>query len=173
MCWQHFAMGKYVDTFAFGLLQDFFQIMQVVTRHQDRFTSYRFHVHFSWLWMTESFSFTFIQHRHNFEVHLADLHRTIDQWLHFSWFSTQEGHDLVIFRTNSIILLTQHTCMFHVSGSTFQAIQTQQAQTQNVFADLFMVTIHRCIWCPGQQFGFVGSQDQRRRASCHFRCFTS
>ncbi len=61
--------------------------------------------------------------------------------------------------------------MFHVSGRTFQAIQTEQTQTQNIFADGFFIPVNRCVRCPCQQFGLVRSQDQCRRAGSGFRCF--
>ncbi len=41
----------------------------------------------------------------------------------------------MILSVDVVVVLTEHVCVFHIRGSTFQAVQAQQAQAQNVFAD--------------------------------------
>ena len=133
--WQHFTVGIDVNAGAFGLFQQVVEIFQVVTGDQDALTFSGFHVDLSRGRVAVFGGFAGIQNAHHFEVHLADFHRALQQSVHIGRPGAQPRHDFVVLRVDVVVVLAENVGMFHVSCRTFQAVQTQQAQAENVLTD--------------------------------------
>ncbi len=138
---QHFAVGIDVNASAFGLLQQVVEIFQVMTGDQDAFAFGRFDVDLRWRWVAVGAGFTGIQNTHHFEVHLADFHRAFQQGVHVGRPGAQPCHDFVVLGVNSVIVLAEYVRVLHIGRSTFQTVQAQQAQAEDVLANCRFVLI--------------------------------
>lgn len=55
-------------------------------------------------------------------------------------------HDFVVLGVNSVVVLAEYVRVLHIGRSTFQTVQAQQAQAEDVFANRRFVFI-------GSKFG--------------------
>jgi hypothetical protein len=79
--------------------------------------------------------FTGVQNAHHFEVHLADFHRTFQQRVHIGRPGAQPRHDFMVLGIDSVVVLAEHVRVLHIGRRTFQTVQAQQAQAENVLAN--------------------------------------
>ena len=96
--------------------------------------------------MTVGAGFTGIQNAHHFEVHLADFHRAFQQGVHVGRPGAQPCHDFVVLGINVVVVLAEYVRVLHIRRSTFQTVQAQQAQAEDVLANRRFVFI-------GSKFG--------------------
>ncbi|MNC45863.1 hypothetical protein D3C75_948530 [compost metagenome] len=93
--------------------------------------------------MTVFFGFAEIQNAHYFEVHLADFHGALKQCAHVSRPGSEPRHNFVVLRVDIVVVLAEHVSVFHIGRRTFQAVQTQQTQAKNIFANFCFIA----VWC--------------------------
>lgn len=53
----------------------------------------------------------------------------------------QPCHDFVVLGVNSVIVLAEYVRVLHIGRSTFQTVQAQQAQAEDVLANCRFVLI--------------------------------
>ncbi len=70
---EHLAVGVNVDPFALGLLQEFLEILQIVTRYRDCLALDRLDAHAGRDRVAVGISIRRIEHSHNLQVQIADL----------------------------------------------------------------------------------------------------
>ena len=138
---EHFTVRVHVDAFAFGLLQDEFEVKQVVPGNENGLALDRLGVDPRRHGVAESLGFAFIEHFHDAVVELADVHRALEKRTGVRWLSAEEGHQFVEAASDLGIGLAEYARMLHVGSCPLQAIEAQQAQADHIFADFFLLTI--------------------------------
>ena len=160
---QHFAMRINVDAGAGGLLQQQLQIFQIVAGDQDRFASDRTHVDLNRLRIAVGGGLRFVQHLHNGEVHFTDVHRFGQQLFNIVRAGAEPRHNLMILLINVVIVAAVNVGVLHIGGGAFQAVQAEQAQTDDIFMIVASVERER-LRLLLQDFRIVaGQRDIRQR----------
>lgn len=140
---QHFAVGVDVNARAFGLFQQVIEIFEIVTGNQNAFTRCSFDVDLSRCRMAVFTGFACIQNAHHFEIHLADFHGTLEKCVHIGRPGSQPCHDFMVLGVNIVVVLTENVSVFHIGRRTFQTIQAEQTQAENIFANRCFIFIWR------------------------------
>jgi hypothetical protein len=84
-----------------------------------------------------------IQHDYFATNRLTNFHGALEQCVHVRRPGAQPRHNLMVLSINIIVVLTQNVGVFHVGRRAFQAVQAQQAQTENVLANGGFVFVWR------------------------------
>ena len=107
--------------------------------------------------VTEGAGFTEIQHLHDFEVELTDLHGTAEQPTHFARVCAEPAHDAVEFGGHLVTLLIQHPGVLHIGGGALEAVEAEQTQPHDVFVHFALAPIGGG-WCGmGKLFQQLGT----------------
>ncbi|SVK54170.1 Uncharacterised protein [Acinetobacter baumannii] len=138
---QHFTVGVDIDVLPFGLLEQHAQIFEIVAGNQNGFPGHWAHVDRAGLRIAVGLGFTAIEDRHHVEVHLANAHGVVQQGIDVARPGAEPGHESVVVGIELFVELAEHVRVFHIGRRAFQAIQTQQAQTVYVVADLGLVAV--------------------------------
>ena len=136
MSGQHLAMGVDVDPFAFGLLEEFFQHLEVVAGDQNSFAGLGTQVDRGWDRCAIGFVVNGVQKTHGSQVLLAAFHTETDK-VHQTEVCVggcgqrlvEEGHDVVI-------ALTQDHGVIHIGSHPFKPEYQDLDHGTNIFVDM-------------------------------------
>ncbi len=142
-CGQHLAVGVDMNAGPPGLLQNELEIHHVVAGDQNALAGDGGDSDLGRFRMAEGAGFTQIQHLHDFEVELTNLHGAVKQPTHFARVCAEPAHDAVEFGGHLVTLLIQHPGVLHVGGGTLEAVEAEQAQPHDVFVHLALAPIGR------------------------------
>lgn len=96
-----------------SLLQNELEIHHVVAGDQNALVRDGGDSDLSRFRMAEGADFTQIQHLHDFEVELTDLHGAAEQSTYFARVCAEPAHDAVEFGSHLVTLLIQHPGVLH------------------------------------------------------------
>ena len=161
---QHFAVRVDVDALAFGLLQDQFEVVQVVAGNNDGLARNRLRVDACRFRMSEGLRLARVEHLHDAVVERADVHRALEQSAAIGRLRAEESHDLVEASSDRAVGLAKNPGVLHVGGSAFQPVQAEQAQADHVLADFLLAAVQREGQRIAEHYGFgVGQTVVGRR----------
>ena len=86
-----------------------------------------------------------IEHGHDTVIQFADFEGGAKKFLQIVRLVAQITHDFVETFVDVIICLSQNGGMLHVSGHSFQSIQTEQISAQDII-DFFFIVIECNVW---------------------------
>ena len=120
MARQHFAVGVDIDTFAFRLLQQQFQIVQVMAGHHDERAFFNIGCDFGRHRMAVGFGVGFIQQLHANQVNLTGFKNQRKKLVNGVFLSDglQRFIEKIIYL---FILIAQHAGVMSIRSHTFQA----------------------------------------------------
>jgi len=132
---QHFTMGIDIDAAAFGLLEQQFQVLQVVSGYQNRLALDRSHPYRRRLGVSVGPGIGGIQQFHHLEIDFANLHRHSNQFIDVSRPGAgQEIQRLMKERIYAIIFFTQNLCMVGIRRGALESIGDQFLQAGHIRA---------------------------------------
>ena len=130
---QHFGMGVYIHASALGLIQQHFQVFQVVTGDQDARVLAHADVHSGNFRVAVSRGVGFVQQSHALYAVFTGFQSQGNQVVHGFGIIQGSSQSALDESIHFFVVLGQYVGMFAVGRQTFQAVGDQFAQGTDVF----------------------------------------
>ncbi len=129
---EHFTVGINVDALVLGLLQELFQIKEVMTGNDNKRSFLYSQTYFCWNGIAIGFRISLIQQFHTFQVNRPDFQDNRKKFIHPPVLHTDSKEGLIKKAVYFRVRIAQDSSVIRIGGHTPDAKQNQRLQRANI-----------------------------------------
>ena len=142
---KHLPMCINVDSLSFGLLQKFFQVIEIMTGNHNKWSFFYRKCDFGRRRCAKGLCVCLIKHCHTGKVHLSHFQNNRKKLLH----APVRAHNTQCFvkeGIDSCVIISQHCCMVRISSHPADSKKNQGFERTNILISLPQL-LHVIIFC--------------------------
>ena len=129
---EHFTVGINIDALVLGLLQELFQIKEIMSGNDNKRPFLHSQTHFCWNGITIGFRISLIQQLHAFQINRSDFQDDREKFIHPPVLHTDSKEGLIKEVVYFRVRIAQDSGVIRIGGHTPDAKQNQRLQRANI-----------------------------------------